>query len=320
MGTTTGKMKFFQQQYNTARSMRIFAKMEPGSVDYQWGLYDDIWTAPGIDLTVVGNCFGTGSGCSATQPPITLTWENWDSIDTWYYWNINSDATQGYGRDKQAAHQSHVQIYTDTGEYQTINKASAAKRIIRCDSAYYIYPDWPEGCVFLETIPRMMYSTAPDSPHKEVADHIYITQNNPDSTYPTSTTAKKFPGEYLMDYMAPGLHRIHKDFHLDELNANTSHKDAACTSTGDYSSTGLPLSLRPDTANGEECDEYPFRTTLEGAANPDWDFSVRAVNGSQNGSAGQTLMVYMRNHRILAWDDTLPADYNDRFYVQIVNF
>jgi hypothetical protein len=83
---------------------------------------------------------------------------------------------------------------------------------------------------------------------------------------------------------------------------------------------GLPPALQTDTANGEECDEYPFRTTLEGAANPDWDFSVRAVNGKQNGSAGQTLMIYMRNHRILAWDATLPAEYNDRFYVQIVDW
>ncbi|WP_437097295.1 NucA/NucB deoxyribonuclease domain-containing protein [Streptomyces sp. enrichment culture] len=321
MGTTKAKVQFFQQQYNTARSMRIFGMVQKDSVVYDWGWWDSIWTAPGIDLTIVGNCIDTTNGCSATGSPLTMSWENWNSSNAWYHWNINSDETMGIGRDKQSPHRSHVEIYTDTGDYQTVNRGSFVERLIRCDSATYIYPDWPKGCVFLETIPRLMYSRAADSPQKDVADHIYRAQNAPDSTYPTSSTAKKIPGKYIEgSYLAPGLHRLHASFHQEKMDANTAHKDAACTSTGEYSLTGLPLSLRPDTANGEECDEYPFRVSLEGAASSDWDFSVQAVNGTQNGSAGQMLMIYMRNHRILAWDDLIHADYNDRYYVQIVDF
>lgn len=320
MGKTTGTLKLFNQQYNTARSTRMFAKMQKDSVTYDWGLLDNIWTAPGIDLTTVGNCVSTGTGCSATRSPITLTWENWNSIDTWYYWDGHSNETQGLGRDKQLAHQTHVQVYTDTGEYKTINKGSFAKRINRCDSANYIYAGWEKGCVFLETIPKLMYSRADYSPQKDVAEHIYKAQNTPDSTYPTKSTGKNIPGKYTADPFTPGLHRLHANFHLTQMDANTAHKDAACHSTGEYSTTGIPLLLRPDTANGEECDEYPFRATLEGAASPDWDFSVQAVNGTQNGSAGQMLMIYLRNHRILAWDSTIPADYNDRYYVQIIDF
>ncbi|NWF27308.1 hypothetical protein HW130_13665 [Streptomyces sp. PKU-EA00015] len=50
--------------------------------------------------------------------------------------------------------------------------------------------------------------------------------------------------------------------------------------------------------------------------------SMYPVDLSQNRSAGNTLMNYVRNHRILAWDDTLPdpANSNDRYYVQIVDF
>lgn len=89
----------------------------------------------------------------------------------------------------------------------------------------------------------------------------------------------------------------------------------------EYSTTGLPLPLRPE-PGVEDCDEYPFRSTLEGAASQAWDFSVYPVNLSQNRSAGNTLMNYVRNYRILAWDDTLPdpANSNDRYYVQIVDF
>ncbi|WP_329376007.1 hypothetical protein OG625_01110 [Streptomyces sp. NBC_01351] len=72
----------------------------------------------------------------------------------------------------------------------------------------------------------------------------------------------------------------------------------------------------------EDCDEYPFRSTLQGAASQAWDFSVYPVDLSRNRSGGNTLMNYVRNHRILAWDDTLPYpnDSNDRYYAQIVDF
>lgn len=322
MGTNTGIVQLYTQQYNIDRSTRMFAKMQKDSVTYDWGWWDNIWTAPGVDLTVIGNCFGNTLSCSATGSPITLTWENWNSIDTWYNWNAYSKATYGVGRDKLGAHGTHVEFYTDTGDYSSESRASLSRRLVRCDSATYIYADWQQGCVFLETIPRIMYSRAADSPHKGVADHIYKAQNQPDSTYPTSAASKSIPGKYVAgDYYAAGLHRLHENFHLTTMNANTSHKDQACTSTGEYSTTGLPLSLRPE-PGVEDCDEYPFRSTLEGAASQAWDFSVYPVDLSQNRSAGNTLMNYVRNHRILAWDDTLPdpANSNDRYYVQIVDF
>lgn len=97
------------------------------------------------------------------------------------------------GRDKLGAHGSHVEFFTDTGAYSSESRASLSRRLVRCDSATYIYADWQQGCVFLETIPRMMYSRAADSPHKEVADHIYKAQNQPDPTYPTSAASKNIP-------------------------------------------------------------------------------------------------------------------------------
>ncbi|MCL7379772.1 NucA/NucB deoxyribonuclease domain-containing protein [Streptomyces sp. 35G-GA-8] len=49
-----------------------------------------------------------------------------------------------------------------------------------------------------------------------------------------------------------------------------------------------------------QCDEYPFVSTLEGAAGKDWDFSVRAVPQADNSSADGTLVAYYNTDRVLA--------------------
>lgn len=105
----------------------------------------------------------------------------------------------------------------------------------------------------------MEYSTASDSPNPAVAQHIQDAFANPDSTYP-SGTGKMIPREYTGTLANPGLHRLTESVHQSKLDANTAHKDAACSSTGEYSTTGLPAPLQPTL--GEDCDEYPFRSTL----------------------------------------------------------
>jgi hypothetical protein len=71
------------------------------------------------------------------------------------------------------------------------------------------------------------------------------------------------------------------------------------------------------TGEGEECDEYPFASTLEGAGNKDWDFSVKPVNKTQNKVAGGLLRKFVLDDRVIAWDDSLDKDANDHYYVEI---
>jgi hypothetical protein len=221
-----------------------------------------------------------------------------------------------WGRDEVGAHMAEIQVYTDTDKFQTDQPAILGKRLVRCDSARYFSSARPESCVYIEDVSRVEYSTASDSPNLGVAQHIKDAFANPDSTYP-SGTGKKFPGEYTGTLANQGLHRLTESIHKAKMDANTAHKDAACSSTGEYDTTGLPVLLQPTL--GEDCDEYPFRSTLEGAASPDWDFSVRAVNSTQNQSAGGSLAGFYNTDRILAWDQDMPYPYdtNDQFYVQI---
>jgi hypothetical protein len=131
---------------------------------------------------------------------------------------------------------------------------------------------------------------------------------------------KRIPGRYDADNpLAPGLHRITPELHPGEYLGNNQHKDGACFKTGpfrhEYFDTGLPAPPGP----GEDCDEYPFRSTLEGAAHPDWDFSVKPVPLSGNRSAGAALSNYYVDERIPAWDAPLdrPNQTNDWLYVHI---
>jgi hypothetical protein len=79
--------------------------------------------------------------------------------------------------------------------------------------------------------------------------------------------------------------------------ANNTAAVAVCTDVwGDYSGTG------------QQCDEYPFATTKEGAytgtvANGGLQrFSARLINGSDNGTAGSRLGATYSDQRVLPDD------------------
>ncbi|PHQ52388.1 hypothetical protein BLA24_08065 [Streptomyces cinnamoneus] len=101
---------------------------------------------------------------------------------------------------------------------------------------------------------------------------------------------------------------------MEDQNA---HKNAAGKDRGDYKGMGLPAEKQPK--SGQQCDEYPFRTTLEGAASKDWDFSLRAVDRSDNAGAGSRLKLYVLHERILRWDAGLadPQRSNDAYWVNV---
>ncbi|MER6831169.1 DNRLRE domain-containing protein [Streptosporangium sp. NPDC000563] len=50
--------------------------------------------------------------------------------------------------------------------------------------------------------------------------------------------------------------------------------------------------------NDLNCDEYPFKTTLEGAASTDWDFSIRAIKAEDNQAQGNALGRFYAQFRV----------------------
>ncbi|WP_446686040.1 NucA/NucB deoxyribonuclease domain-containing protein [Nonomuraea salmonea] len=61
-------------------------------------------------------------------------------------------------------------------------------------------------------------------------------------------------------------------------------------------------------ANKEHCDEYPFASTLEGAANDDFDFSVKLIPECASCTADSTQSIFWMRYKVLP---------GDTFYVKI---
>ncbi|MEV8427056.1 NucA/NucB deoxyribonuclease domain-containing protein [Streptomyces niveus] len=331
MGTTKATMEIVAQGFDDQRSTRVFAQVQKDSVSYDWGIWDDIWTAPGVPLSLVGICSQGQFSCGASRSPATLTWDNWDNNPSWAYWDIGNSSTLAFGRDKIMFSSWQVQYFTDDNEISTTERGSSAAQLIRCDSATYIVGLFgaarPHGCVFPGAYTHLTYSATANE--GKVAEHIYYAQWFSNDTFPLlappgepAPRDKEIPGAWVAGGPdgAP-LHRITPTLHPTEYKANRDHKDGACYGTGPEAATydGLGLDPRPNTP-AEQCDEYPFASTLEGGASQDWDFSVRAVPERDNLSAGGTLVAYYNADRVLAWDATLPEPdvSNDMFWVEIV--
>ncbi|MFG1940179.1 NucA/NucB deoxyribonuclease domain-containing protein [Micromonospora tulbaghiae] len=333
-GTTTGTIEIFTQGDDKERRVRVFSRIQEDSVDYDWGPFDNIFVAPNVPLSLIGHCSEEFETCHATRGAATMAWVTWDNNSRWFYWDVYNHEVVTEGRDKLSFNRWYVSAFTDSRQYRTIRPGNTAPRLTRCDSATYFQrfgTRYPKACVFAETIPHLTYDLVSD--YTDVSLHIWHAQNNPNDTYPMLAPDgvpwprdKKIPGKFFPgDNTAPGLHRITGELHPALVEANSDHKNGACYGKPPYGHmyqlTGLPVP--PDTTI-EECDEYPFASTLEGAGhpdpeNPDFNFSVEAVNGHDNSVAGGKLIAYYLDDRILAWDAGLEQPYqvNDKFYVNI---
>ncbi|MFJ9041090.1 NucA/NucB deoxyribonuclease domain-containing protein [Streptomyces sp. NPDC102406] len=327
-GTNTFTYQIFAQGDNTSRRIRMFSRVVEDSVRYNWLLNWDQWfTGRDVRLNLMANCPDDFALCHAAPSSVSLPFVVWDNNDDWYNWDVYGHDSAGVGRDLITLSRFRMEFWGE-GAGAVVQRGVSPSRWMRCDSASYFSQGttvYPKACVFNEVTPRLNYVLASD--YRSVAQHIYDAQYFPNTTYPLLVPPgvpqprdKTIPGRYDPDNAnAPGLHRITELLHPGEYKANGDHKDGACYKTGPeaalYVDTGLPV--RPDTP-AEQCDEYPFASTLEGAANPNWDFSVRAVPQRDNSIAGGLLGSYYNDDRILAWDPALPDTLaNDRFYVHI---
>ncbi|MET8832764.1 PKD domain-containing protein [Micromonospora sp. NPDC004540] len=187
---------------------------------------------------------------------------------------------------------------------------------VRCDSADY-FGTRTAACIFHDVLPHLIYpvlnADGSDSPVKEVAQHIQDAFANPNETRPHKLDGyKNIPGNYDAATETNYLQRV--PYQGSEWNENSAEKDRACQGEWPYTDTGIPLEDRP--TDEQDCDEYPFASTLQGAAARRFrsmpvDFSVRAVLRTQNRSAGAQVPNFYRDDRILYRE-------NDWFWVQIV--
>ncbi|MEU3982458.1 NucA/NucB deoxyribonuclease domain-containing protein [Streptomyces sp. NPDC026672] len=181
---------------------------------------------------------------------------------------------------------------------------------LRFDSAWYLQTG-KQGSVFDRSRPGLIYrlgdKTDPARDYRgvaEVAEHIDSARTHPETTLPFAAN-KHLPGATRDD----PLYRLAKakgNYYRARYNANRSIVRSYCTSGA------VPDFPKP----GRECDEYPFASTYEGAAQylednqPEYKnfYSVKSVSREDNNEAGARLGRWYDQNRILD---------HDRFFVRI---
>lgn len=275
----------------------ILIELKRTAVGDNWGVYGD---PDETRFSVRPECADVGfdDGCKINGGAVNQSLTEWQNDDTWNTWLLTSDESKSTKPDLLSRHRWRLNAEVFSAEKPIWSGAGRTDyNLIRCDSATY-FANRPKACINDNVIPYLTYKIqAPSAISvRDVALHIRQAQYFPDTTFPPSQAPKLIPGAYRNG--APtdnGLHRIPE---ADE-GPNRAVVRAACRQF-----------IPP--VRDEQCDEYPFAATMEGAASPIWDFSVREVNAAQNSRAGSYLRWYY------FWDRILYED-RDSFYVNIVD-
>ncbi|MBB4968836.1 NucA/NucB deoxyribonuclease domain-containing protein [Saccharothrix violaceirubra] len=190
-----------------------------------------------------------------------------------------------YDQDKVNYHQMRLEIVAPTG-------SGRFDQSFRCDSATYAGGG---ACIFHEVEAVMQYRLSGDGVD-EIAAHIKKAQEDPGSMYPGGA-GTAIPGGYTSGRPLTRLYSGMDDESRRYYDANNRIARNTCEKFDpNYGKPGL------------QCDEYPFRSTWEGAystaVDPQsrWKYSARMVDGDQNGKAGSDLGVWYTQDHILAKD------------------
>lgn len=140
----------------------------------------------------------------------------------------------------------------------------------RCDSATYLGKNG--ACVF-DRLRGTFKLSRSDKDVNEAAKHIYDALRGASNIYPGKGKA------------IPSI--LTRTTNTKTQTANTAKAKAACKKRW------------PKRPKGKDCDEYPFKSTKEGAAKGDGKFSVRYITSSDNQRAGTKIGQFFSADRIL---------------------
>ncbi|MEV4436630.1 NucA/NucB deoxyribonuclease domain-containing protein [Streptomyces sp. NPDC049585] len=223
-------------------------------------------------------------GVNGSGPQLLSAWQAGKTA----IYTISSAASDGYGRDKVARCAIRSSVTNSGGTGTTLDNG------VRFDSATYLGANG--AGIFDRVMPVMAEYSVASARNGAVARHVQLAQTNPGATYPPAPAGrtKSIPGSPAS---GKPLHRLMSTWDAAATTAYNNNRNVV-------RSTCAQLSHQA----GEECDEYPFASSWEGAGKGDGNFSVKYVDGAQNGNAGTDLNNWYVADRIL---------HKDAFYVSI---
>ncbi|MFJ9213881.1 NucA/NucB deoxyribonuclease domain-containing protein [Streptomyces sp. NPDC102264] len=274
---------------------------------------------PGAKLKATLPCEGSwnAGNADAEETEACYSGLHEEREDSPSQWQINGDAqfdlwsSTPHLPSVEGGEQVAVGKFTPTFEftlpgYGQFIPTEGEEGEIRFDSA--AYNPWAKvGSVFPDATPSLRYDKS-DTSHagppvaytgvEAVARHIDEARKDPDASYPTKT-GKNLPGESPLH----PLHRITESAGTAS-KARYDENERVRKLDCNESTPGAP-------AAGKDCDEYPFRSSAEGAARYLYegtgdefkdDFSVRYIDSAENQEAGRRLGAWYHSDRILDWE------------------
>lgn len=244
-----------------------------------------------LDITLVlhTECLdstGTPSAACQTQDlgttrrPRLWRTNGWSTPQT-----FTSDPATGVGIEQLTPASFRPRYYATDSWWRGTATWTGDSQDLRFDSADYIRnPDRPGGGLFPRTTPHIVYHLTGQGVDA-VARHIDDAQHRPELTFP------QFPGKTVPGELGgEPLSRLYWD--TQRQDANHAAAVATCNESfpGQYPAPDI------------DCDEYPFRSTYEGAALGNNRYSARPLDSSQNRAAGGFLVGFYNNDRILDAD------------------
>lgn len=245
----------------------------------------------GVDDSKISDWITNSTGDEETDKHVTAEFDTTGAPP-------DRDDTDHYPQDRVSHHQLEVNLVSPLSPWPRF-----MTQRFRCDEPYNGYGSTMKpGCIYDQVPATLHYSY---KKYPDLAQHIYDAQKHPKSTYPASD----YPG---LPLVIPGdrdaspskpLRRLYPG--MDEGAESYYKNNRSQVST---SCAGLP---KPPPE--QECDEYPFASTWEGAyfhtkhndpSDPDfkWYYSVRYIPAAQNGAGGRDLAYWYVFDHILASD------------------
>ncbi|MEU5347341.1 hypothetical protein AB0H18_42110 [Streptomyces sp. NPDC020766] len=280
----------------------VLGRGERGVQRMRYDLDVDDWDSDGITssaapLGITMSCINLPNAeCDTVGGGRQGTISNWQFNGFDYATFITTRSPGGgdfihYDADRVNYHQMRLRVTSATFTWERDYS-------FRCDAATYVSGG---GCIFHEVPATMHYSLTGDGVD-DVAAHIKKAQDDPENVYPGGI-GTQIPGGRKSGKPLTRLYPNMNDDALSYYNANNRIARATCQQYDpNYGTPGL------------QCDEYPFRSTWEGAYYTEdvpgsyWKYSAKMVNGDQNGKAGSDLGAWYTRDHILA---------KDSFWVQI---
>ncbi|OXM44812.1 NucA/NucB deoxyribonuclease domain-containing protein [Amycolatopsis alba] len=243
-------------------------------------------------LTIRFDCRSTEVTCGGGPLSRADTIRGWYTKSTMDTITITSPDTTGADPYKIV---NFTETIGFTGEYRNGNtrplyKDTHAVNHVRFDSANSALGAGKfKGTVFTDHIPRFdLHLTG--AGYDQEARHVDDTLHHPERTFP-ALIGKNAPGASVTD----PLHRL-----MDDTKKRQNH-DRAVDICRDVWGPGYA-------AGDMECDEYPFRTTYEGASEStggqpgNWHGSARPIPRADNGNGGTELGKFYGANRVLDRD------------------